>query len=236
MATYHWTCPFCGRDTTITEYDISNGTHSMTLQNSVGTCELISAFVVCPNQKCKKYTLNALLRKYQRVKSATGAIEWKSGDVLQEWALIPASDAKVFPDYVPIVIRNDYAEACAIKKLSPKASATLSRRCLQGMIRDFWGISKARLIDEIEAIKDKVDPLTWQAIDGIRSIGNIGAHMEKDINVIVDVDPDEAAQLIGLIEILMKDWYITRYERVERLKSVAVLAQTKKAAAKPPIP
>jgi len=46
--------------------------------------------------------------------------------------------------------------------------------------------------------------------------------MEKDINIIVDVDPDEAAQLIGLIEILMKDWYITRYERLEHLKSVAV--------------
>ena len=67
-----------------------------------------------------------------------------------------------------------------------------------------------RLIDEIEAIEDKVDPLTWKAIDAVRSVGNIGAHMEKDINVIVDVDPDEAAQLISLIEILIKDWYITR--------------------------
>jgi hypothetical protein len=57
--------------------------------------------------------------------------------------------------------------------------------------------------------------------------------MEKDINVIIDVDPNEAAQLIGLIEMLMKDWYITRYERQERLKSVKGLAQRKNAAKTP---
>src|SRR5689334_4145996 len=101
------------------------------------------------------------------------------------------------------------------------------------MIRDFWGISKARLIDEIDAIQDRVDPLTWQAIDAVRRVGNIGAHMEKDINVIIDVDPDEAAQLIGLIELLIKDWYITRHERQERLKSIAELANTRKIAKTP---
>jgi hypothetical protein len=101
------------------------------------------------------------------------------------------------------------------------------------MIRDFWGISKARLIDEIDAIQDKIDSLTWQAIDAVRRVGNIGAHMEKDINVIIDVDPDEAAQLIGLIELLIKDWYITRYERQERLKTIAVLANAKTAAKTP---
>jgi hypothetical protein len=41
-----------------------------------------------------------------------------------------------------------------------------------------------------------------EAIDIVRNIGNIGAHMEADINVIVDVDPDEAQTLIELIETL----------------------------------
>lgn len=48
------------------------------------------------------------------------------------------------------------------------------------MIRDFWGIVQSRLKDEIDALKDKVDPETWQAIDVVREIGNIGAHVEKD--------------------------------------------------------
>jgi hypothetical protein len=135
---------------------------------------------------------------------------------------------KVLPGYIPAPILADYKEACLIADLSPKASATLSRRCLQGMIRDFWGVSKARLIDEIEAIKDKVDNLAWQAIEGVRKIGNIGAHMERDINVIVDIDPNEAQLLIGLIETLVDDWYVVRYERQQRLTKIVAAADAKK--------
>ena len=106
------------------------------------------------------------------------------------------------------------------------------------LIRDYWKVSKARLIDGIEAIKDKVDPLTWAAIDAVRSVGNIGAHMENDINVIIDVKPEEANKLIQLIEILVKDWYVTTHDREERLKSVAQVAldkdQKKNSAAAPP--
>ena len=47
------------------------------------------------------------------------------------------------------------------RELSAKAAATLARRCLQGMIRDYWDIAKISLKQEIDAIKDKVDPLTW---------------------------------------------------------------------------
>jgi hypothetical protein len=98
------------------------------------------------------------------------------------------------------------------------------------MIRDFWKISKPRLVEEVEAIKDKVDAETWAAIDAVRKIGNIGAHMEKDINVIVDVDPKEAQLLIGLIELLIKDWYIARYQRQERLKAIVEVRDAKEAA------
>jgi len=131
------------------------------------------------------------------------------------------------PAYVPAPIVADYEEACAIKMLSPKASATLSRRCLQGMIRDFHRISKKTLFQEIEALKDKVDPSTWAAIDAVRQIGNIGAHMEKEIDIIVDVEPDEAQLLINLIEILIQDWYVVRHQREERLKHVIAVAVTK---------
>jgi Domain of unknown function (DUF4145) len=149
---------------------------------------------------------------------------------VETWNLIPPSSAKVFPDYVPQAIRDDYVEACKIRDLSPKASATLSRRCLQGMIRDFWKIVKARLIDEIEALEDKIDAQTWAAIDAVRKIGNIGAHMEKDINIMVDVDPNEAQVLIELIELLVKDWYVVRHDREERLKNIVKIKDQKDAA------
>jgi hypothetical protein len=95
------------------------------------------------------------------------------------------------------------------------------------MIRDFWAISKSRLKDEIDALEDKLDPLTWKAIDSVRKIGNIGAHMEKDINVIVDVEPNEAQKLIELIETLVEDWYVVRHQREERLRQIAAIADAK---------
>jgi hypothetical protein len=70
------------------------------------------------------------------------------------------------------------------------------------------------------------------AIDAIRKIGNIGAHMEKDINLIIDVDPQEAALLIGLIETLIKDWYVVREERKKRLESIVGIAEQKHDAKK----
>jgi hypothetical protein len=100
------------------------------------------------------------------------------------------------------------------------------------MIRDFWKTSRRRLVDEIEAIKDRVSPEVWDAIEGVRQVGNIGAHMEADINVIVDVDPGEARLLIELIEMLLDEWYIQAHERKERLRKVKELAASKEAARK----
>jgi hypothetical protein len=148
---------------------------------------------------------------------------------LFSWQLLPESEAKPFPDYIPQQLRDDYAEACLIRHKSSKASATLSRRCLQGMIRDFWGIKKTRLVDEVDELKTKVDSGTWDTIDSVRHVGNIGAHMEKDVNLIIDVDPEEAGLLIWLIETLFEEWYVARHDREEKMKALTALAAQKNA-------
>lgn len=133
----------------------------------------------------------------------------------------PSSKAKQFPDYIPTNIRQDYEEACKIVDLSPKASATLSRRCLQGMIRNYWEVSgKKNLFEEIDAIQNNIDPQVKKVLNGVRQLGNIGAHMEKDIDLIIDIDPDEASQLIKLIEYLIEQWYIKRHETDELLQNI----------------
>jgi len=229
---FHWTCPYCDRDTTITNTTESFSSN-FTLLNADGYRTISVKTVVCPNPACQRLTLDVLMYELgqKEVPSHSGGsrVVWTIGKLLQEWSLIPPSQAKTFPDYVPKPVRDDYLEACLIRDLSPKASATLSRRCLQGMIRDFWKLSKPRLVEEIAAIKDKVDGTTWKAIDAVRSIGNIGAHMEADINLIVDVDPNEAQTLIGLIELLIKDWYVARQDREERLAAIIKISDEKKA-------
>ena len=143
--------------------------------------------------------------------------------------IYPNSLAKQLPEYIPNVIREDYEEAYSILNLSPKASATLARRCLQGMIRDFHGITKSRLIDEINALQNVIPATQWKAIDSLRSIGNIGAHMEKDINVIIDVDPGEAEKLLKLIELLIDKWYIARHDEEELLADIINIADSKQS-------
>lgn len=147
----------------------------------------------------------------------------------KEWLLKPDSTAKQFPSYIPQGIVNDYEEACKIVNLSPKASATLSRRCLQGMIRDFWSIqNKQNLYEEIIAIQDEVSPEVSRVLKGLKDLGNIGAHMERDINLIIDIDPDEAEKLIKLIEYLMKEWYINRYESEQLFNDIIGIDESKK--------
>jgi hypothetical protein len=229
MEPYSWTCPFCDRDATIGENDHNEGTVELHVETAHGLRELRGVFVVCPNPKCRRATLRVELYHGESQNTRFGAM-WKRGPLIGSWQLVPPSQAKVFPDYVPKAIRDDYQEACLIRDLSPKASATLSRRCLQGMIRDFWKVAKPKLAQEIEAIKDDVDSLTWDAIDSVRSVGNIGAHMEKDINLVIDVDPQEAGLLIWLIEHLVKDWHMNRHEREERLKALKAVADAKTEA------
>lgn len=141
--------------------------------------------------------------------------------------LYPTSLAKQFPDYIPNYIIEDYQEAYSILNLSPKASATLCRRCLQEMIEDFWKIKGENLYQQIEKLKSKTPIEQWKAISGIRSIGNIGAHMKKDSNMIIDIDNDEANKLIKLIELLLKQWYVNRHDEQELYNDIIKIADAK---------
>ncbi len=223
MDNYIWTCPHCSKPTTITENDQTTDQSDLCFRDNCDNLRLTNRFIVCPNPNCRKVTLKVWLHK-QTYTPQYGSV---TGDLIKEWQLIPNSSAKSFPDYIPEAILVDYNEACLIRNLSPKASATLARRCIQGIIRDFWDVKPGRLVEEIEAIKDKVDPLLWKGIDTIRQIGNIGAHMEKDINLIVDVDPEEAGILLSLIEMLLQDWYIWREEKRKQLEDIERIGKEK---------
>lgn len=234
----NWRCPYCGHAQVISQERYSRRLDSLDVENwgEDGRAGYRVQAIVCANETCKKLSLGfsiVRLGEYIPVRS-----RWDVKGVFQSWELLPASSALPQPDYIPEVLRRDYAEACAIRDLSPKASATIVRRCIQGMIRDFCGISKKRLIDELKELRRRVDagqaPAgvqadTVDAIDHVRSIGNIGAHMEADINVIVDVDPDEAQRLIELAELLFIEWYVARQQRRDRLEKLGLIAAEKKA-------
>ncbi len=210
-------CPFCGEIMSLTPetktgYVLNFGcVFHLNAKLMVPHLEL--QIYRCPNDHCQKETI-----------IATGKNGYIDGGVVN---IYPEAIFQNFPDYVPEAIRADYEEACIICKKSPKAAATLARRCLQGIIHDFWDIHEKNLNAEVTELKKHVPAAQWKAIDAVRSIGNIGAHMEHDVNMIVDVTPDEASALLKLIEHLIAKWYIDRHESEELYEGITAMGEEK---------
>lgn len=159
---------------------------------------------------------------------AIGNGEYFKGKVFH---IRPRSNANVLPEYVPEHIRQDYEEAYLIADLSPKASATLSRRCLQSMIRDFFKVKHGNLHNEIEQIKDKIEIDSYEALMAVKSIGNVGAHptLDPELDIIIGIEPGEAKQLLELVEMFIDEWYVARHNREQRIKKVKELSVEKGA-------
>lgn len=232
----NWNCPHCGRPQTATNNDQDQGRilFSMT-ETAFGKIGINALATCCANPDCMKPTVHVEVSRWV---DAMNGRRFTDDEPLFSQRLIPESLAKPQPEFIPAPLREDYVEACRIRDLSPKASATLSRRCIQGMIRDFCGISKNTLFEEIKELKNRVDggnspkgvsEESVDAIDHVRGIGNIGAHMEKDINLIVPVEPEEAQVLIDLIESLFDEWYVAKNKRELRFSRVKALADEKSA-------
>lgn len=238
MSEFNWTCPFCHTRQTVSASKFKYTLHRISVGETSYAGDIVGAIraVGCSNRECKQVEISftvGTIRSKDHLENPTG-INPKIHTMI-----IPESIAKPQPDYIPAAITQDYYEAARILNLSPKASATLARRCIQGMIRDFCSISRATLHQEINELRRQFEEDTaprgvseesFAAIEAIRKIGNIGAHMEKAIDVIVAVDPDEAQLLLGLVETLFEDWYIARNKRQERLAKVDEIVRQKEMA------
>ena len=116
------------------------------------------------------------------------------------------------PPAVDQEFAEDYREACLVLSDSPKASAALSRRCLQNLLREKAGVTHSTLNNEIgQVLKMRVFPsYLADALDAVRVIGNFAAHAikSKSTGVIVDVEPGEAEWSLDVIEGLFEFFFI----------------------------
>jgi Domain of unknown function (DUF4145) len=119
------------------------------------------------------------------------------------------------PPEVPPDIAKDYIEACNVLPISAKASAALSRRCLQNMLHAFE--YRARdLAKEIDLLLDEPDPKKAlphklrETVDAIRNFGNFSAHPVDDKTTlqVIEVDPEEAEWCLEVIEDLFEHFYV----------------------------
>lgn len=230
----NWTCKTCGRHTTLGDADqdeVGEVLYTDTSREAGEGISLRGFLVKCPNRECGALDFSVKARfggptadRYPRnLRGDLGPVG------IGHFRFLPTSATPLSKD-IPQAIQDDYIEACLICDLSPKSAATLARRALQGMIRDFWGIAKRTLAEELQAINEHCDPALYEAMMALKSIGNIGAHPEKDVSTIIDIDADEARQLLDLISLLDKEWYAAKAARLARIQAVTQLGKTKQQA------
>jgi hypothetical protein len=178
--------------------------------------------MACPNPKCGKAILNLSL------------IQAKANFLRHQWPIYPQGQARTpaAPE-VPADLAEDYDEAGKVLTISPKASAALTRRCLQSLLRS-QGFDQKDLAPAIAAlIASKTIP-SWlaQNVDAIRNIGNFAAHPLKDSNggEILPVETHEADWNLEVLESLFDFYYVQPAHDAERR---AALNEKLKAAGKP---
>lgn len=164
-----------------------------------------------------------------------GIYPW--GTVEKDTRLVyPKSTARPLPAEVPNEYTTDFKEACNVLPDSPKASAALSRRCLQRLLREKAGVGHSNLADEIEQVinSGKLPSYLSDAIDGVRNIGNFAAHPIKSTNTgeIIDVETGEAEWLLDTLESLF-DFYFVQPEKLKQKRNA--LNKKLQEAGKPPM-
>lgn len=155
--------------------------------------------------------------------------------VLKEHQVWPKGVARApLPPEIPERFAVDYREASIVLADSPKASAALSRRCLQHLLREKAGVKPSDLSTEIDEVLPKLPSYLAQAVDAIRNVGNFAAHPNKSTNSgeIIDVEPGEAEWLLDVLDGLF-DFYFVQPSRLAAKRDA--LNQKLADAGKPPM-
>jgi len=110
------------------------------------------------------------------------------------------------------VFAEDYIEACLVLPDSPKASAALSRRCLQHLLREEAKVKPGNLADEIQQVMDSqtLPSHVAEVVDAVRNVGNFAAHPLKSqkSGEILPVEPAEAEWNLDVLEALFDFYFV----------------------------
>ena len=189
---------------------------------------------LCPNPDCNKRICYLVMRS-QEVTLLHGRF---SGfhEIQKRFLVHPkGSNRPPVPPQVPQKLADDYVEACMVLPDSPKASAALSRRCLQNILREKAKVKPRDLAKEIQEVIDSKTLPSYlvEVIDAVRNIGNFAAHPSKSekSGEILPVEPTEAEWNLDVLEALF-DFYFVQPD-VVRKKRAALDLKLKEVGKKP---
>jgi hypothetical protein len=139
------------------------------------------------------------------------------------------------PTEVPKEFAEDYNDACVVLPDSPKASAALSRRCLQNILREVAKVKPSNLADEIQEVIDSgtLPSYIVEAIDAVRNVGKFATHQIKSEKTgeILSVELGEAEWNLDVLEALF-DFYFVQPNVIKK-KRTALDQKLKEAGKKP---
>jgi|APTNR8051073442_1049403.scaffolds.fasta_scaffold00869_17 hypothetical protein len=170
-----------------------------------GSWEILSR--KCPNCMKNIYYLRNITYNTVNLKGKADK------EVISQFLIRPKiANRPPVPIEVPQEFASDYREACLVIADSPKASAALSRRCLQHILREKLRIKKKDLFQEIQEVIDNglLPTDLLESIDAIRNVGNFAAHpiKSKSTGEIVEVEPHEAGWNLDVIEMLFEYLFV----------------------------
>jgi hypothetical protein len=146
--------------------------------------------------------------RLERTTPTAGWPQWKHLDFMA----YPRARSRPIAKEVPNPYRQDFSEACTVLADSAKASAALSRRCLQAILQDQLGAKKRDLYDQIEEViaSGKLPPYIVEGLHDVRNIGKFAAHPIKSTTTgaIVDVEPGEADWNLEVVEMLFEFCFV----------------------------
>ena len=197
-------CPHCS----IAFRDIWNR-QRLKYDNSSDT-NWICLTTVCP--ECHKPSIKLLNKTSTGVPVVDALSELFS---TAQWVFPRSRVRKNIPDEVPDDLRRDYFEANDVLLISPRSSATLSRRIMESILRQ-QGYSQNKLIDQIEAVRNesvpdkKLPTALLRMIDAVRLFGNFSAHSMTSMKTlqIIDVESGEADVCLYVIEGMFEHYYV----------------------------
>ena len=190
-------CPYCSNNL---EPDLHPHHH---VQDKVGVWDIDSG--VCPS--CSR---TLILLTTRNGETEVPHIE------IQAWGRdLPRPE---LPPEVTEPYLSDFYEACFILADSPRASAALSRHCLQALLRDKADVKPGDLSNEIGQVlaSKTLPPELAASLAATLDVVNLPANPAKNRQpgLIAPVEPGEAEFLLDVLESLF-DFYLVRPARLK---------------------
>jgi hypothetical protein len=229
-------CPYCGY---VYQVVLGQNTFSNLFSDPGGRVAVHSIIQVCPHIVCGKTEVSVEAGLPPAGQKGKGEPErakarYELPSSFFSSRLLPSEvggKREFNVSDVPETVFRDYDEACRLLRISPCASATYARRCLQTMVRKKFKLKPGKLQNEIKALSSMNGTVRQEVIDAleyVRKMGKFRAMPDDDVKVLADIGYEEAQQTIDVIEALLFDWFIAPAERDKRVGALKAIIESKK--------